>query len=67
MEHDAEALPINLNVLAELAQKGHAYAKALHYRELEFQTNPVRKAFLKISNKLCFLKIFPLLHIVDLL
>jgi FKBP12-rapamycin complex-associated protein len=42
MEHDAVALPINLNVLAELAQKGHAYAKALHYRELEFQTNPVR-------------------------
>lgn len=45
MEHDAVALPINLNVLAELAQKGHAYAKALHYRELEFQTNPVRKPF----------------------
>jgi phosphatidylinositol kinase/protein kinase (PI-3 family) len=39
MEHDVEALPINLSILAELAQKGHAYAKALHYRELEFQTN----------------------------
>jgi hypothetical protein len=39
MEHDVEALPINLSLLAELAQKGHAYAKALHYRELEFQTN----------------------------
>lgn len=41
MEHDVEALPISLTVLAELAQKGHAYAKALHYREREFQTNPV--------------------------
>lgn len=37
MEHDVEALPISLSILAELAQKGHAYAKALHYRELEFQ------------------------------
>ena len=24
MEHDAEALPISLSILAELAQKGHA-------------------------------------------
>lgn len=40
MEHDVEALPISLSILAELAQKGHAYAKALHYRELEYQTNP---------------------------
>ena len=32
MEHDVEALPISLSILAELAQKGHAYAKALHYR-----------------------------------
>ena len=36
MEHDVEALPISLSILAELAQKSHAYAKALHYRELEF-------------------------------
>ncbi|RYH28611.1 DUF3385 domain-containing protein [archaeon] len=40
MEHDVEALPISLSILAELAQKGQAYAKALHYRELEYQTNP---------------------------
>ncbi len=41
MEHDVEALPISLTTLAELAQKSRAYAKALHYRELEFQSNPV--------------------------
>jgi FKBP12-rapamycin complex-associated protein len=34
LEHDAEALPIAASVLAELAQKSHAYAKALHYREV---------------------------------
>ena len=32
MEHDAEQLPISSPILAELAQKSHAYAKALHYR-----------------------------------
>ena len=54
MEHDAEALPINLNVLAELAQKGHAYAKALHYREQEFQSNPVGcfESLININKKL---------------
>jgi tetratricopeptide (TPR) repeat protein len=40
MEHDVEALPIEPKVLAELAEKSHAYAKALHYRELEFQSFP---------------------------
>jgi FKBP12-rapamycin complex-associated protein len=40
MEHDVEALPIPLSILADLAQKSHAYAKALHYRELEFQSHP---------------------------
>jgi len=32
MEHDVEALPIDIHILAELAQKCHAYAKALHYK-----------------------------------
>jgi FKBP12-rapamycin complex-associated protein len=32
MEHDVEALPIDIKILAELAQKCHAYAKALHYK-----------------------------------
>jgi FKBP12-rapamycin complex-associated protein len=40
MEHDVEALPINPSTLAELASKSHAYAKALHYRELQFQSHP---------------------------
>jgi tetratricopeptide (TPR) repeat protein len=54
MEHDVEALPISLSILAELAQKGHAYAKALHYRELEFQTNPAGcfESLININKKL---------------
>ena len=35
-----EALPINPSTLAELASKSHAYAKALHYRELQYRTDP---------------------------
>jgi hypothetical protein len=30
MEHDVEALPIRTSVLADLAQKCHAYAKVGH-------------------------------------
>ena len=54
MEHDVEALPISLSILAELAQKGHAYAKALHYRELEFQSNPAAcfESLININKKL---------------
>jgi len=54
MEHDVETLPISLTILAELAQKGHAYAKALHYRELEFQNNPVScfESLININKKL---------------
>jgi FKBP12-rapamycin complex-associated protein len=33
MEHDMEALPIDIRVLAHLAHKCHAHAKALHYKE----------------------------------
>jgi tetratricopeptide (TPR) repeat protein len=40
MEHDVEPLPISPAILAELAQRSRAYAKALHYRELEFQVSP---------------------------
>ena len=40
MEHDVEPLPIEPRVLAELAEKSHAYAKALHYREVEFESFP---------------------------
>ena len=37
MEHDDKALPIDIRTLGSLAEKCHAYAKALHYKELEFQ------------------------------
>lgn len=40
MEHYVNALPIEPQVLAGLAEKSLAFAKALHYRELEFQSSP---------------------------
>lgn len=54
MEHDVEALPIDIRILAELAQKCHAYAKALHYKELEFQTSPAQciESLISINKKL---------------
>lgn len=36
MEHDEKSLPIDIRTLAQYAQKCHAYAKALHYKEQEF-------------------------------
>ncbi|KAI9303923.1 armadillo-type protein [Cunninghamella echinulata] len=36
MEHDNKMLPIDIRTLAVYAQKCHAYAKALHYKEAEF-------------------------------
>ncbi|KAI7861526.1 armadillo-type protein [Spinellus fusiger] len=36
MEHDHRVLPIDIRTLAMYAQKCHAYAKALHYKETEF-------------------------------
>jgi len=39
-EHDAEALPIDIRTLSELAKKCHAHAKALHYKEQVFQKSP---------------------------
>jgi FKBP12-rapamycin complex-associated protein len=54
MEHDVEALPINPATLAELASKSHAYAKALHYRELQFQSSPSEcfESLININKKL---------------
>jgi hypothetical protein len=40
LEHMCEPLPIQPSVLAELAQRSHAYAKALHYREMDFESHP---------------------------
>lgn len=54
MEHDVEALPIDIRELGELAQKCHAYAKALHYKELEFHTSPSTciESLISINNQL---------------
>lgn len=40
MEHDDRALPIDIRTLGVYASKCHAYAKALHYKELEFIAEP---------------------------
>jgi len=40
MEHDDKPLPLDLRVLGEKALKIQAYAKALHYKEIEFKTEP---------------------------
>ncbi|KAJ8330853.1 phosphatidylinositol kinase- protein kinase tor1 [Batrachochytrium dendrobatidis] len=39
MEHDDKALPIDIRTLAFHATKCHAYAKALHYKELEYMSD----------------------------
>ncbi|EPX74347.1 phosphatidylinositol kinase Tor2 [Schizosaccharomyces octosporus yFS286] len=36
MEHDDKPLPIDIRTLGAYAAKCHAFAKALHYKELEF-------------------------------
>jgi FKBP12-rapamycin complex-associated protein len=40
MEREDQRLPIENSILGECALKCHAYAKALHYKELEFSTDP---------------------------
>jgi len=37
MEHNEKPLPIDIKVLAALAMKCHAYAKALYYKETEYR------------------------------
>ncbi len=39
MEQHDKPLPIDISKLSLLAEKCHSYAKALHYKELEFQTS----------------------------
>jgi phosphatidylinositol kinase/protein kinase (PI-3 family) len=61
MEHDEAPLPIEAQTLAVLADKCHAYAKALHYREIEFKksiasgaapSTSTTEALISINNKL---------------
>ncbi|KAL3477332.1 armadillo-type protein [Aspergillus californicus] len=55
MEHDDKALPIDIRILSKYAAKCHAFAKALHYKELEFeqdQTSSAIEALITINNQL---------------
>lgn len=55
MEHDDQALPIDIRTLGAFSAKCHAYAKALHYKELEFISEPMAntiEALISINNQL---------------
>lgn len=55
MEHDDRALPIDIRTLGKYAAKCHAFAKALHYKELEFeqdQNSGAIEALITINNQL---------------
>ncbi|KAI0091642.1 phosphatidylinositol 3-kinase [Irpex rosettiformis] len=55
MEHEEKTLPIENSTLGEVSKKFHAYAKALHYKELEFftETSPtIIEALIGINSKL---------------
>ncbi|AMD21577.1 HFL279Cp [Eremothecium sinecaudum] len=55
MEHDDKSLPISIPTLGEYAQRCHAYAKALHYKELEFIQEPntsTIESLISINNQL---------------
>ncbi|KAI9216512.1 armadillo-type protein, partial [Blastocladiella britannica] len=55
MEHDDKALPIDFKTLGMYATKCQAYAKALHYKELEFLSEPSTAAIeslITINNSL---------------
>uniref|UniRef100_A0A7S3R516 Serine/threonine-protein kinase TOR n=1 Tax=Dunaliella tertiolecta TaxID=3047 RepID=A0A7S3R516_DUNTE len=54
MEHDDKQLPLDTRTLGALAEKCHAFAKALHYKEMEFQASPQTaiEALIHINNQL---------------
>ncbi len=55
MEHDDKALPIDVRTLGMYAAKCHAFAKALHYKELEFNAEhnaSAVEALITINNQL---------------
>ncbi|KDO21536.1 hypothetical protein SPRG_13345 [Saprolegnia parasitica CBS 223.65] len=55
MEHDDQRLPIDIMLLGSLAEKCHSFAKALHYKEQEFNATPTAagiEALISINNKL---------------
>ncbi|KAK5278839.1 phosphatidylinositol kinase-related protein kinase tor1, partial [Exophiala xenobiotica] len=55
MEHDDKSMPIDIRTLGRFAAKCHAFAKALHYKELEFeqdQNSQSVEALISINNQL---------------
>ena len=55
MERDDKALPIDIRTLGDCALNYHAFAKALHYKELEFWTESspsIVESLIVINNKL---------------
>lgn len=55
MEHDDKPLPIPIQTLGQYAQRCHAYAKALHYKEVEFIQEPTTstiESLISINNQL---------------
>lgn len=55
MEHDDKSLPIPIQTLGQYAQRCHAYAKALHYKEVEFIQEPSTstiESLISINNQL---------------
>eukprot|EP00003_Mantamonas_plastica_P010783 TRINITY_DN2025_c0_g1_i1.p1 TRINITY_DN2025_c0_g1~~TRINITY_DN2025_c0_g1_i1.p1 ORF type:complete len:2240 (+),score=782.23 TRINITY_DN2025_c0_g1_i1:702-7421(+) len=55
MEHDDKPLPIQTELLGHLAETCNAYAKALHYKEIEFHNNhdpETIEALISINNQL---------------
>ncbi|EAL66546.1 protein kinase, Atypical group [Dictyostelium discoideum AX4] len=54
MELHEKPLPIDIRTLGALAEKCHAYAKALHYKESEFSQSPSStiEALISINNQL---------------
>lgn len=53
-EHDERPLPVEARTLGAIAERCRAYAKALHYKETEFVSNPSGcvEAIIAINNRL---------------
>ncbi|KZV74520.1 atypical/PIKK/FRAP protein kinase [Peniophora sp. CONT] len=55
MEHEDQRLPIENSTLGAIAERYHAYAKALHYKELEFfaESSPaIIEALISVNTRL---------------
>ena len=54
MERDEKPIPVDVRTLGAIAERCRAYAKALHYKELEFTSMPNEsvEAIIAINNQL---------------